>query len=72
MQRLCVNAETAWCNPQYHLVVTDVDDNDDERLGTVIVSLMQKGTRQLRQHGQSNLTIGYEIFPVGSQLSSYH
>ena len=45
-------------NPQYRITVTDPDDDDDDNLCTVIVSLMQKGRRAMRDEGMGCLTIG--------------
>ena len=57
--------ETYWTNPQYQVSITDADDDDEEEIGTIIVGLMQKGRRQLKQYGVGNLTIGYDIYSVG-------
>ena len=46
------------------MTVTDVDDDDDEDMGTLIVGLMQKNRRMFKQQGSGNLTIGYEIYKV--------
>ena len=48
-------------NPQYRITVTDPDDDDDDNLCTVIVSLMQKGRRAMRDEGMGCLTIGIAI-----------
>ena len=40
----------------------DPDDDDDDNLCTVIVSLMQKGRRALRDEGLDTLTIGTLTF----------
>ena len=45
-------------NPQFRIKVEDPDDDDDDNLCTVIVSLMQKGRRALRDEGLDSLTIG--------------
>ena len=37
-----------WTNPQFLIKLTDVDPTDDENMATVIISLMQKYTRQKR------------------------
>lgn len=37
-----------WLNPQFVIKLVDVDLNDDEDLATVIISLMQKYTREKR------------------------
>ena len=66
---MCV-LDTFWTNPQYRVEVTDVDDDDDENLGTLIVALMQKNRRKLKKEGQDVLTIGYAIYKVGMELTS--
>ncbi len=45
-------------NPQYFITVEDPDEEDDDNLCTVIVSLMQKGRRAMRDEGLDTLTIG--------------
>ena len=45
-------------NPQFRIRVEDPDDDDDDNLCTVIVSLMQKGRRALRDESLDTLTIG--------------
>lgn len=45
-------------NPQYRIVVTDPDEEDDEDLCTVIISCMQKGRRAMRDEGLDTLTVG--------------
>lgn len=57
-------AETYWTNPQYRVTITDADDDDDEEIGTIIVGLMQKGRRKLKEYGEGNLTMGYDIYRV--------
>jgi hypothetical protein len=37
-----------WTNPQFLIKLTDVDPTDNENMGTLIVSLMQKYTREKR------------------------
>ena len=46
-------------NPQYWIIITDPDDEDN--LCTVIVLLMQKGGRAMRDEGMGCLTIGIAI-----------
>lgn len=52
-------------NPQYRVMVTDPDEDDEEEVCTVIVGLMQKDRRKLRCQGKANLTIGFDIYDVG-------
>ena len=63
---LCIYllSESFYTNPQYKINVTDVDDDDDEEIGTVIIGLMQKGRRKLKSGGFGNFTISYEIYEV--------
>ncbi len=49
-------------NPQFRLTVVDPDEDDDEELCTVIVSLMQKGRRALRDEGLDVLTVGFGLY----------
>ena len=60
-------SETFWTNPQYRVTVTDIDDDDDDDLSTVIVGLMQKGRRKLRNQGKDNISIGYTIYKVSGE-----
>jgi len=56
------NLETFAMNPQYRINVTDPDDDDDDNLCTVIISLMQKGRRAMRDEGLDTLTIGFALY----------
>ncbi|TRY70816.1 hypothetical protein TCAL_10003 [Tigriopus californicus] len=51
-------------NPQYLVNVEDPDDSDDDDLCTIIISLMQKGRRALRDEGLDMLTIGFALYYV--------
>lgn len=62
--------DTFWTNPQYHVEVTDADDEDNENMGTLIVGLMQKNRRKLRKEGLDMLTIGYAIYPLKDASST--
>ena len=42
------NDKRYWSNPQYLVKLNDIDLNDDENLSTIIISLMQKYTREKR------------------------
>ena len=50
--------DTFASNPQFRIRVEDPDDDDEDNLCTVIISLMQKGRRALRDEGLDTLTIG--------------
>jgi len=54
--------DTFAMNPQFRIRVEDPDDDDEDNLCTVIVSLMQKGRRALRDEGLDTLTIGFAIY----------
>lgn len=57
-------SDTFWTNPQYRVMLTDVDDDDDDDLCTLIIGLLQKDRRKKRKEGIENLTIGYMIYKV--------
>lgn len=42
------NEASFWQNPQFLITLTDVDPEDNENLSTVIISLLQKYTREKR------------------------
>lgn len=50
-------------NPQYIVTLVDVDEDDDDPLCTLIVSLIQ-GRRELRHEGAGSLSIGFVIYHV--------
>ena len=45
-------------NPQFYVTLSVPDDEDEENLCTLIVSLMQKGRRELKHEGVGLLSIG--------------
>ena len=45
-------------NPQYVINLKDVDEEDEDDLCTLMVSLMQKGRRALKDEGERDLSIG--------------
>ena len=47
-------------NPQFFVTLSVPDDDDEDGLCTLIVSLMQKGRRQLKHEGVGMLSIGIE------------
>ncbi|XP_049291846.1 calpain-A-like isoform X1 [Anopheles funestus] len=51
-------------NPQYVIRLDDPDADDDEKLCTMIVSLIQKNRRSKRNKGITCLTIGFAIYRV--------
>lgn len=66
----CRNFEdTFHMNPQYRVVLQDVDEDDDDNLCTMIVALMQKNRRSKRKLGMQCLTIGFIIYKItGDEL----
>ncbi|KAK4469954.1 hypothetical protein MN116_007453 [Schistosoma mekongi] len=59
--------DTFWINPQYVVSVEDPDENDEENKGTLIVGLMQKNRRKMRQEGADLLTVGYAVYKIPEQ-----
>ncbi|KAI6232397.1 Calpain clp-1 [Aphelenchoides besseyi] len=49
-------------NPQFRIKLTDRDPDDDDDLCTVIVAVMQKHRRELKNVGVENLAIGFAIY----------
>ncbi|CAH1992200.1 unnamed protein product [Acanthoscelides obtectus] len=54
--------DSFWHNPQYRITLTEVDEGEDEDLCTMIVALMQKNRRQIRNTGADLLTIGFALY----------
>lgn len=50
-------------NPQF-FVTLSVPDDDEDNLCTLIVSLMQKGRRQLKHEGVGMLSVGFVIYKL--------
>ena len=63
---LCV-AESHWANPQYVLKLQDTDD--DDTVCSVIIQLMQKDRRKLKQKGEMFRYIGFLIYKVWNIFS---
>jgi len=49
-------------NPQYRVKLTDADPNDDDKLCTVIIAVMQKYRRELKHAGMENLAVGFAVY----------
>lgn len=49
--------------------VEDPDEDDAENKGTLIIGLMQKDRRKLRNVGGELLTIGYAIYKVRLEMN---
>ncbi|XP_320457.4 calpain-A isoform X1 [Anopheles gambiae] len=56
--------DTFWHNPQYVIRLDDPDADDEAKLCTLIVSLIQKNRRSKRNKGITCLTIGFAIYRV--------
>ncbi len=46
------NERSFWMNPQFLVTLTDADPNDNENLATIIISLLQKGTKEKRMRSK--------------------
>uniref|UniRef100_A0A0N5AGU3 Calpain catalytic domain-containing protein n=1 Tax=Syphacia muris TaxID=451379 RepID=A0A0N5AGU3_9BILA len=53
-------------NPQYKIMLTDSDPDDDDDLCTVVIAVMQKYRREQKNLGLDNLAIGFAVYEVGS------
>lgn len=60
---------TFWVNPQFRMGLQEVDEDGGggEPACSVLVALMQKGRRKLRQAGQDMETIGFAIYEVPNE-----
>ena len=56
------NIETFASNPQFRFVLEDPDEDDDEDKCNIVISLMQKERRSLREEGLDALNIGFKIY----------
>nr|KAG5711880.1 hypothetical protein BaRGS_026321 [Batillaria attramentaria] len=61
------SSESHWANPQYILRLQDTDDDDS--VCSVIVQLMQKDRRKIKQKGENYHYIGFAIYWVPSGYS---
>jgi hypothetical protein len=63
--------DTFFHNPQYRVVLEEVDEGDEEDKCTVIIALMQKNRRQMRRSGGIDLlTIGFAIYHVSQSVAT--
>ncbi|XP_050700585.1 calpain-A-like isoform X1 [Eriocheir sinensis] len=51
-------------NPQYTIQLKDPDEEDDDDLCTVIISLMQKNVRQMKRYGKDYVPIGFTLYKL--------
>ena len=51
-------------NPQFRIRIKKADDGDAANFRTIVVSLMQKGRRGMREDGLGNLKIGFEVYHI--------
>ncbi len=51
------------------MTIEEPDDDDEDGMKTIIIAVMQKNRRKLRQEGQDNFPVGYAIYNV-SKLST--
>ena len=58
-----VLSDTHWCNPQYRLVLHDTDE-DDDKMCSFIVQLMQKDRRKMKHKGERLVYIGFIVYRV--------
>lgn len=64
------NPNSFWTNPQFLVTLTDVDPDDDENMATVIISLLQKYTREKRKENNGQATeqhIQFRLFRVKNE-----
>lgn len=55
-------------NPQFRVTLVDVDEEDDDDLCTLLVSLTQKGRRALKDQGLGMLTIGFVVYQLKTDV----
>ncbi|CAL1537331.1 unnamed protein product [Lymnaea stagnalis] len=56
-----IKEDTHWSNPQYLMKLEDTDE-DEDRVCSVVVQLMQKDRRRIKQKGEIFLYIGFSIY----------
>ncbi len=61
-----------WTNPQFLITLNDCDDNDGENLATIIISLMQKNTREKRMENNGEPAENYIQFRLYRVVQGKH
>lgn len=59
--------QSFWTNPQYRITIDDHDPDDNEGSGTIVLGVMQKDRRKLKNKALGNLVIGYYIFQLSDK-----
>jgi calpain, invertebrate len=67
-QNIHMLSATFWTNPQYQVTVVDPDPDDNDGTGSLIIGLMQKDRRKLRRQGLNELTLGYAVYKVCTNI----
>lgn len=60
--------DTFASNPQYRITLTETDDEENDGKCTVIVALMQKNRRSKRRMGLEELSVGFVLYYVSSNI----
>ena len=60
--------DTHWANPQFSVTLSDRDE-DGDNVCSLVIQLMQKDGRKLKQFGKKNQHIGFFVYQV--QLINY-
>ncbi|KAL4237592.1 hypothetical protein ACF0H5_002306 [Mactra antiquata] len=53
--------DTHWCSPQYRVILRDTDE-DDEKMCSFIIQLMQKDRRKMKNKGERLVYIGFVVY----------
>lgn len=64
------NIDTFGNNPQFYIALEDPDEGDGEDKCTVIINLMQRGRRALRDEGLDLLSVGFCVYALRNGGSS--
>ena len=55
--------DTHWANPQFSVTLSDRDE-DGDNVCSLVIQLMQKDGRKLKQFGKKNQHIGFFVYQV--------